>query len=120
MNKKEIQQLLKTSDYDFLRKNKQLGDNIILLVMGGSHAYGLDTPTSDVDIRGVFMNDPREILGLESTDRIEDSATDTVLYSLPRFLELCCDCNPNIIEIIGVEEDSILYASPSWPKAFRT
>jgi hypothetical protein len=36
MNK--IKELLKTKDYDFLRTDKHLGNNIILLTLGGSWA----------------------------------------------------------------------------------
>ena len=41
-----IKELLESEKYDFLRTDKNLGDNIILLVVSGSHAYGLDTPVS--------------------------------------------------------------------------
>lgn len=40
MNIEQIKEKLKTSEYDFLREDKNLGDNIILLTLGGSHAYG--------------------------------------------------------------------------------
>lgn len=40
MNIEQIKEKLKTSKYDFLREDRNLGDNIILLTLGGSHAYG--------------------------------------------------------------------------------
>lgn len=40
MNIKQIEEKLKTDEYDFLREDRNLGDNIILLTLGGSHAYG--------------------------------------------------------------------------------
>lgn len=36
MNIEQIKEVLKTGEYDFLRKDKNLGDNIILLTLGGS------------------------------------------------------------------------------------
>ena len=36
MNLEQIKEKLKTSEYDFLRKDKNLGDNIIFLTLGGS------------------------------------------------------------------------------------
>jgi len=40
MNIEQIKEKLKTREYNFLREDKNLGDNIILLTLGGSHAYG--------------------------------------------------------------------------------
>lgn len=37
MNIKQIKKKLKTSEYDFLREDKNLGDNIILLTLGGKY-----------------------------------------------------------------------------------
>lgn len=36
MNIEQIKEVLKTGEYDFLREDKNLGDNIILLTLGGS------------------------------------------------------------------------------------
>lgn len=36
MNIEQIKEKLKTSEYDFLREDKNLDDNIILLTLGGS------------------------------------------------------------------------------------
>ena len=52
MELKEIKEKLHTEDYSFLAENEHLGKNIILLGLGGSHAYGTQTETSDLDIRG--------------------------------------------------------------------
>ena len=58
----EIKKLVKTDRYSFFEKDEHLGNNICLLTLGGSHAYGMDTNTSDVDIRGCALNLPKEIL----------------------------------------------------------
>lgn len=52
MEIKEIKSLLHNEQYDFLRNNENLGNNIVLLGLGGSHAYGTNNENSDVDIRG--------------------------------------------------------------------
>lgn len=36
MNIEQIKEALKISEYDFLREDKNLGENIILLTLGGS------------------------------------------------------------------------------------
>ena len=62
MEIKEIREIIKSREYDFLRNNKHLGNNIILLTVGGSHAYGLNKEGSDLDIRGCAVNSKKEIL----------------------------------------------------------
>lgn len=42
MTIEQIREKVASSEYDFLRTNEHLGGNIILLTLGGSHAYGMD------------------------------------------------------------------------------
>jgi hypothetical protein len=56
MNIEQIKTKLKSEEYDFLRKDKNLGDNIIILTLGGSYAYGTNNENSDLDIRGCALN----------------------------------------------------------------
>ncbi len=51
----QIKEKLKSDNYAFLKEDKNLGSNIILLTLGGSHAYGMDKEGSDLDIRGTFI-----------------------------------------------------------------
>ena len=62
MNIKLITEKLKSPEYDFLKTDPHLGDHIILLGLGGSHAYGTNIETSDLDIRGCAVNRKEEIL----------------------------------------------------------
>lgn len=56
----EMRRKINSPEYDFLKTNEHLGKNIILLGLGGSHAYGTNTPESDLDIRGIALNTKRE------------------------------------------------------------
>ena len=84
MNK--IKELLKTEDYDFLRTDEHLGKNIILLTLGGSWAYGTNIETSDVDIRGIALNNKEEILTNKNFEQRDDKNTDTVVYSFNKII----------------------------------
>ena len=101
MEVKEIREMIKNKEYDFLRNNEHLGNNIILLGLGGSHAYGLNTEESDVDIRGCALNSKKEILLGQNFQQIEDKQTDTVIYSFEKLVHLLCNSNPNVLEILG-------------------
>lgn len=87
-------------------------DSILFKAKSGSHAYGLNTPTSDVDIRGIFIAPKDTFYGLYLPDQASDDTNDTTYYELRRFVELLSKQNPNIIELLGMPEDCILQKNP--------
>jgi predicted nucleotidyltransferase len=76
--------------------------------LGGSHAYGTSTPTSDIDIRGITHNSPKEILLRQDFEQVTERTTDTVVYSFNKMVKLLADCNPNTIEILGLKPEHYL------------
>lgn len=111
MNIQEIKHKINSNEYDFLRTDEHLGSNIILLTTGGSHAYGTNIETSDLDIRGITAERPKEIIGLSSFEQFEHKATDTTIYGLRKIIGLLLNCNPNTIELLGTKEDQIFIMS---------
>ena len=111
MNISEIKAEIKKPEYDFLEKNEHLGKNIILLGLGGSHAYGTNTETSDLDIRGCALNRKNEILTNENFEQFVNEETDTTIYSFNKLISLLSNCNPNSIEILGLKQEHYLYLS---------
>ena len=107
----KIQEMLKDKDYDFLRTDEHLKDRLIFVTLGGSHAYGTDIETSDVDIRGCALNSPSDLLGLSSFEQYTSSATDTTIYSFNKLIPLLLNCNPNVIEMLGCKPEHYLYMS---------
>lgn len=107
-----IKEKLKMPEYDFLRENKNLGKNIILLGYGGSYAYGTNNENSDIDIRGIATNSKRNILTGRDFEQVVDVDTDTTIYSFDKIIQLLCSCNPNTIEILGLKPEHYIYLSP--------
>lgn len=104
----DFKKLMASAEYDFLRTHPRLGDRIVLLGLGGSHAYGTHNENSDIDFRGITLNTPSDILGLTSFEQYDDKDTDTVIYSFNKIIRLLLDCNPNVIELLGLDEDQYL------------
>ncbi|MCX4317126.1 MAG: nucleotidyltransferase domain-containing protein [Lachnospiraceae bacterium] len=111
MQIEEIKKKLQTKEYNFLREHKSLGNALMLLTLGGSHAYGMDKEGSDLDIRGIAFNSKEEILLGEDFEQVVDVETDTVLYSFHKMLLLLTANNPNTIEILGCKPEHYLYLS---------
>lgn len=85
---------------------------LVLEVITGSKAYGLDTVKSDTDIRGVFVL-PKDIYyGLEYTTQVNNETNDIVYYELKRFIELLARNNPNILELLNTPEHCVLQKHP--------
>ena len=109
MNIDQIKSKIDSREYDFLRTNEHLGSNIILLTLGGSHAYGTATENSDLDVRGCALNSKMQILTNEIFEQFTNNETDTVIYSFNKLVSLLGNCNPNTIEILGCRPEHYLY-----------
>lgn len=108
----EIKSLIQTPEYDFLRTNEHLGSKIILLTLGGSHAYGTNVEGSDVDIRGCALNAKDEILTNKNFEQFVNETTDTTIYSFNKLISLLTNVNPNTIELLGCKPEHYIYLSP--------
>lgn len=92
---------------------------VLFEVISGSKAYGINKPTSDTDIRGVYLAPFDDVLGFKCKDQIADDTNDIVFYELKRFLDLIEKQNPNILEMLYMPEDCILYKNPLMDKIFE-
>lgn len=107
----EIKQKIQSPEYDFLRTNEHLGPNIIMITLGGSHAYGTNIETSDVDIRGCALNAKDEILTNKNFEQFVNENTDTTIYSFNKLISLLTSVNPNTIEMLGCHPYHYIYLS---------
>lgn len=111
MTVEQIKKKLKSEEYDFLRTDKNLGNNIIILTLGGSHAYGMDKKESDLDVRGVALNSKSDILLGMDFGQVVNTSTDTTVYSFNKMIQLLTSNNPNTIEQLGCLPEHYLHLS---------
>jgi predicted nucleotidyltransferase len=91
-------------------------DNVIVMCYGGSMAYGTNIATSDIDVRGIFCADEKSVrtpfFNIREVD-LEDQE-DGKLYELTNFMKLYVDMNPNILELLWVDDKSIITSTPEY------
>lgn len=96
---------------DFVEKNT------IFRCIAGSQAYGMSTPQSDTDTRGVCIAPMDHYLGfVHSFEQQEDKTTDTVIYDIRKFFKLATECSPSILEFLWMPEDCVVITSKWWEK----
>lgn len=78
----------------------------ICRIVAGSRLYGLDTPESDTDTRGVFLNtDPASILGLGRHEIIKHESDDLVMFEFRHFLRGLRKTNTQMLELLFADDD---------------
>lgn len=109
MTIEQINALISSDAYDFLRTNEHLKNRIVFLTLGGSYAYGTNTDTSDIDVRGCALNSRSDLLGLTNFEQVVHTETDTTVYSFNKLIGLLLNCNPNTIEMLGCKPEQYFY-----------
>jgi predicted nucleotidyltransferase len=99
-------------------------NNLILKIRTGSKLYGTATDNSDSDYLGVFIPNKEYVIGLKKCEQVDyktnpansgqrNSKTDTdmTLYSLPKYIKLCYENNPNLIETLFVDDKNLIFCN---------
>lgn len=93
------------AQFDKIREDGRL----LIEYVRGSSAYGLTTPTSDVDTGGVYLCTINELLGYNSYhEEVSDSKSDNKWFELGNFIKLLVKANPNILEALFVPDNCII------------
>ena len=101
--------ILRGKEYDFIKTDEHLGKNVILLGLAGSYSYGTNNENSDIDVRGVTLNRKSDLIGLTQYEQYVDGNTDTTIYTFNKMVNLLLSCNPNTLELLGLNEEHYLF-----------
>jgi len=100
--------------------------NKIVEMIFGSHLYGTNSPTSDMDVKGVYLPTHREILLSKFPKSINQSTkkdssqkntaadTDVEFYSLHYFFDLACEGETVALDMLHAPASAWLHATPTW------
>jgi hypothetical protein len=84
---------------------------MLLQVLCGSHAYGTNTPESDMDWHGVFAEPPGVLDGLfppserDQTWSEHGEHEDFAFHEAGKFCRLALKCNPTMLEVLWAADD---------------
>lgn len=85
----------------------------IFLTRAGSQAYGMATPESDLDLRGVAIPPKEYFLGFaQRFEQAESADPDLVIYDIRKFFHLAAAGNPSIIELLWTAAEDHLLVTP--------
>lgn len=85
---------------------------LLLQCISGSRAYGLHTPQSDTDYKGIFVSPKAMFYGSHFTDQVANETNDIVYFEWKKFVDLLGKNNPTILELLATPDDCVLYKHP--------
>ena len=102
--------------------------NKILEIIHGSNLYGLNTPSSDLDIYGIYLENSEAVFEdyfynknskgreLDLSEKVKlpngknaPEAIDKKFLSFKKYVRLALNCNPNLAEVLYAPKDKILF-----------
>src|ERR1700683_2655735 len=98
--------------------------DLIVMMRFGSHLYGTATPESDLDLKGVYLPEARDILlqrvkATVTSNRVkaageknEAGDVDSEFYSLQRYLDLLAEGQTVALDMLFAP-DSVMTVPPS-------
>jgi len=89
----------------------ELRGHLCYLAYAGSRSYGTSSAASDVDLRGIAFAPVEAMFGLQSYEQTILSEPDLVVYALNKYIRLAVKGNPNIVEMLYVELQHVVYST---------
>jgi len=114
----------KQKGLELVREKLALSNRRLLyLTVSGSHVWGLNTPESDVDFRGIYQDPTMKTLGLhKGRDTVEFSEDiyDVQLYELEKFLRMLCKHNGNMVNLLWIPNPIVVSFNVPWSYLARS
>lgn len=83
--------------------------NILFARIGGSHSYGLELPSSDLDFNGVYICPTSQVVGMnfvqQTWEHTGDPKPDYSFYEVGHFCRLLIKGNPTVVEMLYTNEN---------------
>jgi len=77
----------------------------------GSQAYGLATPTSDVDVKGVLVGPAGWYHGFVGGPEQIELGPDHVRFEIRKYFRLACAANPTVLELLWTPPECHLHVT---------
>lgn len=98
---------------------------VVMETIFGSHLYGLNTPNSDTDYKGIFIPDAKDIILGTAPKTIQSSTgdkhskntkddIDRQMFSLNKFINLACEGDTVAIDMLHADESKLISNSDVW------
>lgn len=90
-----------------------LKERTIYVTLSGSHSYGTNIATSDVDYRGIAIPPKQYYLGINDRfEQAEQKDPDLTIFDLRKYIELAANANPNVLELLYTDPKDQLLVTP--------
>ncbi len=105
-----------TKEEIFSKVNKDIEwikDHTIFLTVAGSHSYGLNSESSDIDLRGITTVPKKYLFGFQNNfeQLVANDPFDIQVFNIIKYFALTKDGNPNTIEILFTDEEDHIFVS---------
>lgn len=74
-----------------------------------NYSYGTNNGNSDIDVRGVTLNQKADLIELTAFEQYVDNQTDTTVYAFEKMIMLLLSCSPNTVELLGLQPEHYLF-----------
>ena len=89
-------------------KKVRAAGTLVFKVISGSTSFGLNTPTSDIDIRGVYVLPWTDRIRQDVGDQIADATNDETYWEITKFFRELARANPQALEMLYSPDNCIL------------
>jgi predicted nucleotidyltransferase len=93
--------------------------HIFYEVISGSRAYGFANENSDLDIRAIAFPSYEKFFGLGAFEFSKTDSPDKQVFSLRKFTNLALNANPNILELLFIDDKELILFDSNWARDLK-